>query len=193
MKQVSRLIELQNFLHAFQGIERVVDVPKRKARENDVEHSYNLAIAAWFLASDFPELDRDKIIRYSLVHDLVEVHAGDTFFYAEEAEMATKVDRETAALEKIQHDWPDFPDLWQTIASYEAKQDEEAKFVYALDKVMPMIVIMQAGGKTWRDNNITAKQQRDAKYAKVKLSPQILPYFNELADLLADQPELFAQ
>jgi len=192
MRSVNRLIELQSFLHAFQSIERTVDVPDREAAENDVEHSFHLALAGWFLASDFPELDRNKIIRYSLIHDLVEVHAGDTFFYADASELATKEAREQDALVKIKDSWPDFPELWESIRLYETKEDDEAKFVYALDKIMPMIVIMQAGGKTWKDNNISFERQRSSKLEKVKVSKHILPYFNELIKILEQKPELFA-
>lgn len=192
MKSIDGLIKFQDFLHDFQRIERVVDVPGREAPENDVEHSFHLAMAAWYLSDDFPELDRDKLIRYSLIHDLVEVHAGDTFFWADEAEKSTKVDREAAALKKIAIDWKEFPQLAATIEEYETRTNDEAQFVYALDKIMPMIVIMNAGGKTWHDHGITFEQQRAAKYEKVKNSRHILPYFNQLIEVLRNKPELFA-
>lgn len=193
MKSIENLIKFQDFLHDFQRIERVVHVPGREAKENDVEHSFHLAMAAWYLSDDFPELDRDRLIRYSLIHDLVEVHAGDTFFYADEQEKSTKIDREAAALKRIAEDWKDFPELAETIEEYEQRINDEAQFVYALDKVMPMIVIMNAGGKTWHDYGITFDQQHDAKYEKVKDSKHILPYFNQLIEILKDKPELFAK
>jgi len=192
MKSIEGLIKFQDFLHDFQRIERVVDVPGREAPENDVEHSFHLAMAAWYLSDDFPELDRDKLIRYALIHDIVEVHAGDTFFWADESEKSTKVEREAAALKKIAVDWEEFPELAATVEEYESKQNDEAQFIYALDKIMPMIVIMNAGGKTWHDHGITFEQQRAAKYEKVKDSKHILPYFNQLIEVLRDRPELFA-
>jgi 5'-deoxynucleotidase YfbR-like HD superfamily hydrolase len=67
---IHRLIELQKLLLQFQSIERVVHVPDNFEYENDTEHSYNLTITAWFLAQYFPHLDRDKVIRFALVHDL---------------------------------------------------------------------------------------------------------------------------
>ena len=193
MKSIEGLIKFQNFLHEFQRIERVVHVPGRKAKENDVEHSFHLAMAAWYLSDDFPELDRDKLIRYSLIHDIVEIHAGDTFFYADEQEKSTKASREAAALKKIAEDWNDFPELAETIEEYEQRSNDEAQFVYALDKIMPMIVIMNAGGKTWHDYGITFEQERAAKFEKVKDSKHILPYFNQLVEILRQRPELFAQ
>lgn len=193
MKSLTRLIELQTFLHDFQAIERVVDVPGREAPENDVEHSYNLAMAAWFLSESFPQLDRDKVIRYALVHDLVEVHAGDTYVYADEELLASKAAREAEALKQLHHDWKDFGELTSTIEEYEQKADNEARFVYALDKIMPILVILATDGKTWKDRGVSFKQLRDSKIPKVAKSPEIVPYFDELLKLLEKQPELFAQ
>lgn len=192
MKSIEGLIKFQDFLHEFQRIERVVDVPGRDAPENDVEHSFHLAMAAWYLADDFPELDRDKLIRYALIHDIVEVHAGDTFFVGPEEEQATKADREHAALKKISEDWREFPELAATVEEYELKQNDEAQFIYALDKIMPIIVIMQANGKTWQDHNISYKKLYDAKYDKVIASKYIFPYFTKLMKMLEEKPELFA-
>src|SRR5487761_1693983 len=107
---IHRLIEFQSLLHQFQAIERVTHVPGKFEPENDTEHSYNLALSAWFLAQYFPHLDRDKIIRYALVHDLVEIHAGDTYIYADQATIDTKKEREHAALLQLEKDWPDFPE-----------------------------------------------------------------------------------
>lgn len=70
-----------SLLHDFQKVERVVFVPQRDRQENDVEHSYLLAMLAWQLAEILaPQLSKEKVIKYALVHDLVEVYAGDVFF-----------------------------------------------------------------------------------------------------------------
>jgi putative hydrolase of HD superfamily len=70
-------------------------------QENDTEHSYNLAMTAWYLAAYFPELDKNKLIRYALVHDLVEIHAGDTFAFGDAKHIASKSEREAAALNQL--------------------------------------------------------------------------------------------
>lgn len=193
MKSLKRLIELQEFLHAFQSIERVVDVPGREAPENDVEHSYNLAMAAWFLAESFPELDRDKVIRYALIHDIVEVHAGDTYALADAEELAAKPAREAAALKKIKVDWKDFGDMANAMHDYELKIDQEANFVYALDKLMPIIVMMISKGTTWKDRGVKFEDVRKSKESKVAKSPRIVPYFEELVTLLEDNQDIFAK
>lgn len=158
--------------------------------ENDTEHSYNLAMTAWFLAQWFPELDKNKVIQYALAHDLVEIHAGDTFIYGSPEELASKTKREAKAFKKLSKEWADFEDIIQCIKSYETRTDDEAKFVYALDKIMPIMLVYLHDGHSWEIDNITAKMLYEAKIEKVALSPEITPYFEELNDLLLEHPEI---
>ena len=189
---IYRLIELQQLLASFNQVDRMshrrhagVFVP-----ENDTEHSYNLAMSAWYLAQWFPELNKDRIIQYALVHDLVEGHAGDTYIYGTEAELASKEKREADALQQLEKDWTDFGEMSQTIRSYEQRGDAESKFVYALDKIMPIMLIYINDGYTWKKEGVTVDMLHKAKIGKVSLSPEILPYFNELHELLLSRPDL---
>lgn len=188
---IHRLLELQKLLTQFSQIERMTHRKHKDAHiyENDTEHSYNLALTAWFLAPHFPELDRDLIIRLALVHDLVELHAGDTYIYGSAEELATKAEREAAALKQLAKDWPDFPEVTQLIHDYEKRDLPEAKFVYALDKIMPIMLIYIHEGYTWKQKNITADMLYEAKHQKVALSPEIKPYFDELYELLLRSPQ----
>ena len=147
---IHRLLELQQLLLKFSQIQRVVERKQddKYVNESDTEHSYNLAMTAWFLAPHFPALNRDLLIRYALIHDLVEVQAGDTYVYAEQAHLDSKVEREKAALEQLRTEWPDFAELITDLSDYEARQDEEAKFIYALDKIMPIMQIFINNGYT---------------------------------------------
>jgi putative hydrolase of HD superfamily len=189
---LARLIDLQKLLLQFQAIDRVLYIPGRGHRhENDIEHSYNLAMAAWFLAEYFPELNKDQVIRLSLVHDLVEVHAGDTFIFHNPTGMATKAAREAAALKQLSKDWADFPDMLRALHRYEERQSPEARFVYALDKVMPAIMNYLQGGEVWRQRHVSLQDLRDMKDSKVALSPEIQPYYHELLRLLESNLELF--
>lgn len=191
---ISRLFDLHRLLVNFQDVDRVVHVPSSKGfrQENDTEHSYNLAMMAWFLADHFPHLDRDKVIRYALAHDLVEVHAGDTYVYGDQAMLDSKAEREAAALAQLETDWPDFPMLAETIHAYERKADEEAKFVYALDKIMPVLLIFIGEGRTWQEEGITLEMLHHIKRDKVTLSPEIDRYYQELYALLEEHQHYFA-
>lgn len=187
---VDRLIELQQLLLRFNNLERFVRHSGRK--ESDTEHSYSLAMAGWFLAQYFPDLDTNKVLKLALAHDLVELHAGDTFAYATGKIQASKAAREKAALEKLTSDWPDFPEMLANIVEYEKRDSAEAKFVYALDKIMPALLNYLNQGDIWRMYNITFEQYVAEKEAKVPVSPEIYVYYKELTIILQAHPEYFS-
>jgi putative hydrolases of HD superfamily len=189
---LSRIIDFQHLLQAFSQVERVIHRSHKNimVNENDTEHSYNLAMTAWFLAPHFPHLDRDLLIRHALAHDLVEVHAGDTYIYGSETELATKPKREAEALHKLELEWPDFRDLTAHIHGYVARTTPEAKFIYALDKIMPILLIYINEGYSWGKADVTAKMLYDAKASKTAVSPEIKPYFDQLHELLLQSPHI---
>lgn len=192
---IHRLIELQKLLESFNQIDRVTH---RKhggmfVPENDTEHSYNLAMTAWYLSQWFPELDKSLVLEYALVHDLVEIHAGDTYIYGSKEELASKKQREAEALRKLEADWADFGDMIKTIHKYEQRADMESKFVYALDKIMPIMLIFINDGYTWKKEVVTVDMLYDEKINKVRVSAEILPYFDELLSLLMSRPDLIKQ
>ena len=78
----------------FAKVERIPDLADNRRPEKDVEHSYGLAMTCWFLHDKIaPGLDIAKILKYALSHDIVELHAGDTYVFDKEA-VATKSERE---------------------------------------------------------------------------------------------------
>ena len=192
---IYRLLDFHKLLNSFAGIERMIHVKRGEdyILESDTEHSYNLTMTAWFLAQYFPSLDRDKLIRFALIHDLVEVHAGDTYIYGSETELKSKPQREKAALKRLQREWPDFSELTTEISSYEQLSSEEAKFIYALDKIMPIMAIYLAEGHSWRQMNITLEKLHASKNSKVALSKEIKRYYKQLYDLLQQNPHLFGK
>lgn len=192
---IHRLIEFSRLLQQFGDIERVIHIKRRDAHvaENDVEHSYNLALTAWFLAEYFPGLNRDKVIRLALAHDLVEVHAGDTYIFADDAALASKAQRERDAQAQLQREWPDFPELHDAIAEYETRKSPEAKFVYALDKIMPVITNIVNEGYTWQAEKITLEKLHHNKQDKVKVAPEVAEYYDQLYELLLKNQHLFGE
>jgi putative hydrolase of HD superfamily len=190
---IHRLLEFQRILLEFQAIQRKVNIPPTlDDTENDVEHSYGLAMVGWYLASFFPELDTDRIIRLGLAHDLVEIHAGDTYSYSDSATLGRKERLEKLAFQRLQEQWQDFPEMLDAIHEYKTKQTAEAKFVYALDKLLPAMIDYMNEGRGWRHLGITAKMFRVEKDRKVPISPEVNEYMDQLHALLADQLHLFA-
>ena len=190
---LSRLLELQRVLIQFSNIARVVDrhdIDKNFVRENDSEHSYSLAMMAWYLSGYFAELNQNEVIKLALAHDLLEVHAGDTYIYGDSEHLASKPDREAAALTRLEKEWPDFPDITNCMHTYNARETPEAKFVYALDKLMPIFLIYVSDGYSWKQQNVTLTMLDEHKRTKAALSPEIMPYYEQLYQLLLDSPDL---
>ncbi|HSX30310.1 MAG TPA: HD domain-containing protein [Candidatus Saccharimonadales bacterium] len=191
---IRRLIDLYKLVLDLRGVERAMRIPGTEELENDVDHTYALAMLAWFLAPHFPELNRDTVIRISLAHDLLEVHSGDTPVFGSRKHLDTKAEREAAALTQLAADWPDFPELHALLEDYEVRGSDEAKFVYALDKVAPIIMGALNGGLDYRGQNVTKAASHASKSDKVALSPPVDEYYHELLDLLdAEYPEFFAK
>jgi putative hydrolase of HD superfamily len=192
---IQRLIDLQTLLHQFHAIQRSIHLPGDTPRpETDTEHTYTLAMTAWFLAQYFPELDTNVCVRLALVHDLVEIYAGDTSAYDTSTHMHTKQDREKAAVERLAQEWRhDFPELVQAIGAYETRQTAESCFVYALDKLMPPIVNFMSQGISWKKDRITLGMLEANKTPKIQESPQVLEYYTELLVILHQNPAYFHQ
>jgi putative hydrolase of HD superfamily len=191
---LQRLIEFNELLNQFAAIERIVHIKRHDeyVLESDTEHSYNLAMSAWFLAGYFPELDKDKVIRTALVHDLVEVYAGDTYVFADQSQLDSKKEREALALKRLTAEWTDFAEYIAELTAYEERLSAEAKFVYALDKIMPIIQIYLHDGHTWQKEGTDLARLHANKRDKVTVSPQIQPYYDELYELLTEHGHLFA-
>ena len=125
-------------------------------KENDAEHSYHLALMAYLMrehASD--EVDVSKAMLMALVHDIVEIEAGDTYAYDAEAN-ADKAERESRAAERLfailpEDQGEELKALWR---EFEANETAEALFVNALDKVQPVILTDAAEGKSWREHGV---------------------------------------
>ena len=127
------------------------------------------------------------------MHDLVEVYAGDTYFYStDEAHVAGKHEREEDARQRIEKEFPEFADLHIVISEYEKRKDPESRFVYALDKIQPVVNIYLDNGRLWKERHVTLAMLIEKKKDKVLLSPEIEEYFNELVVILKEkEAELF--
>lgn len=180
----------------FYALERDLPLPIQNHRnENDAEHSWSLALLACSLAPEIdPQLDVGKICQYAVVHDLVEVYAGDTSVLAPGSELASKAVREAAALWQIKQRFTKFPWLTRTIEAYEKKADDEAVFVYALDKFLALLLLYEDGGYYYRHHKISKKRfdrQFRPHREKAHAHPAIGQYYDQLRDLFDALPELF--
>ncbi len=185
MKNLDSLLSFTRLLHQFQAIKRKILIPETDRYENDAEHSYQLAMTAWYLISaNSLNLNLEKVLKYALLHDLVEVYAGDTYAYASEEEKTSKHDREQKALEQLKREFPEFEDLSEIIQAYEQKDSPESRFVYALDKLLPMMNTYLDQGRTWKRQHISLEEIVAYKKPKMQLSLPVKAYYDTLLEIL---------
>ena len=140
-------------------IERRTFVTDASRRENSAEHSWHLAMLALVLSEYAGDgIDLARVIAMVLVHDIVEIDAGDVLVYADEVAHVARVEREAQAAERIfailpEDQEPVFRSLWQ---EYEEGATETARFAAALDRLQPLLLNVAAGGATWREHGVTA-------------------------------------
>lgn len=191
-KKFNELIDFVNFTHEFRKVIRVARIPNDTRMENDVEHSCQLAMVAWFLIDQNKlKLNKERVFMYSLAHDLVEIYAGDTFFLDQESSLS-KHKREKEALKKIQKRFSKFKTLIRVIEQYEKREDKESKFVYALDKLIPPIQVYLENGKLWHETKSLFESVLENKNPKIKISKDVDKYWQELlAELTKNKIKYF--
>ncbi len=193
---VDRMKDLQLLMNKFAEIQRIIYMPdttkNTDRRETDTEHSYNLAMHAWFISQSLPELNQEKVMKYALAHDIVEIHAGDVMAIGRtDKQQKAKELREADALKQIEAEWPDFKDLTNTIRSYESQNDAESVFVKALDKIMPILHQTLSEGKTWKKLDMNRDTVLKNKDEKTSNSEIIASIWKELRVEILTHPEWF--
>lgn len=165
------VINLGRFSLLFGRVERATFHEDGRRPETDTDHTVMLGIIACGLAERYyPELDTGLIAQFALVHDLVEAYAGDVpTLKISQDERTAKEKREKEALRRIAYEFVEaFPAIPHAIATYEAGIAPEARFVKAVDKLVPKITHILNRGATLRSQGITKReaqrtyeQQRD--------------------------------
>ena len=143
--------------------------------ENDAEHAWHMAIMAYVLREYSNEkIDVAKVMLMCLIHDIVEIDAGDT--YAFDAEnLKTQTARENAAKERIFSLLPDEQkeELIALFDEFEAFETPEAKFAHAMDNLQPLMLNNSNGGADWKEHEVTA-QQVYGRQSKTRLGSETL-------------------
>ena len=143
--------------------------------ENDAEHAWHMAIMAYLLKEYSNEpVDIGKVMLMCLIHDIVEIDAGDTYAYDAENLMTQKA-REDAAKERIFSILPEEQkeELIKLFDEFEAYETAESKFAHAMDNLQPLILNNSNGGSDWREHGVT-KEQVYGRQSKTKLGSERL-------------------
>lgn len=131
-----------------------------KRKENDAEHSWHIALMAYLLQEHAEEpVDVPRVMLMVLIHDLVEIDAGDTYAYDSEG-AKTKREREVRAAERIFGLLPEdqgryFRELWDEFEAYESA---DAKYAHLLDNFQPLLLNDASGGRSWSEHDVKKSQ-----------------------------------
>ena len=170
-KQISFIVEIDRL----KTIYRQSFLLDATRHENDVEHSWHIAMMAMLLSEYSNEgVDLLRAIEMLLVHDIVEIEAGDVFVYDAEANKG-KLDREKKAADKLFNILPadqaaEMRSLWD---EYEAMDTPEAKFAMAMDRLQPILQNYFTKGKSWQAHGVTARQVLDVN-ARIQKGSDVL-------------------
>jgi len=193
MDTFDNLAQFIAFTHAVQQVRRAMLVVGEDRFENDAEHCFQVAMAAlYIIETNHLELDAFRVMSLALVHDVIEVHAGDTPVYGSAEGLATKAEREAAAVEQLKADWPQLTLLHELIEECEAKVTPESKFVYALDKLVPIFNNYLDKGRSWHRKGVALDHLIAVKAGKIDRDPTIKQYYEQVLVFLREHPEFFA-
>ncbi len=156
-KQLALLIELDKL----KSVLRRTRVKSAEGRlENSGEHSWHVALMAVLMEEHAnAPVDICRVMKMLLIHDVVEIDAGDTFVY-DTAATKEQAEKEIKAAERLFGMLPteqgqELLALWQ---EFEAVQSDDAKYAKALDRLIPMLLNYHNNGQSWKENSVTREQ-----------------------------------
>lgn len=183
-KQIEFMLEIDKMKNLY----RQSYVLGENRKENDAEHSWHIAVMAFMLAeySNSP-IDVLRTIKMTLIHDIVEIDAGDTYLYDTEKNKS-KAAREEKAAERIFGILPDdqkeeFYGLWR---EFEDRLTPEAQFAAVLDRLQPLVLNYAKGGLSWKEHGIFKEQVSErnshCSNGSVQLAELIESIINDAAE-----------
>ena len=179
-RQLEFIAELDKLKH----VVRRTPLLDGSRRETDAEHSWELAVMAVVLAEHAnPPVELPRVITMLLIHDIVEIDAGDTFLY-DDAATITKAAREQQAAERLFQLLPgdqaaELRALWD---EFEELQTPEARFAKALDRLQPLLHNYRSGGGTWKTPGVNHAKVTERKKIIGAGSPALWDYARELLE-----------
>lgn len=155
-KQIQFILEIDNEKNIF----RQTSLTGRIRKENDAEHAWHMAIMTYLLREYANEpFDLAHTMMMCLIHDIVEIDAGDTYAYDEENKKSQK-EREEKAAERIFSILPEDQkkEIYDLFEEFEANETAEARFAHAMDNFQPLLLNDSNDGGDWQEHQVTRKQ-----------------------------------
>ena len=179
-KQIAFILEIDKVKHVL----RQTILPDERRQENDAEHSWHIALMAVLLQEYAKEkIDVLKVMTMVLIHDLVEIDAGDTYAYDEEG-AKTKRERELRAADRIFGILPEdqgsyFRELWD---EFEAFETADAKYAHMLDRLQPFLLNDASEGVSWRVHGVRREQIEKRAAVAGETSTEIWEYMKQVIE-----------
>lgn len=177
-KQLAFIMEVDKL----KNITRQSYISEGSRKENDAEHSWHLALMSLLLCEYANTgIDVLKVMTMVLIHDIVEIDAGDTYAYDIEGNQ-TKRERECVAADRLFQLLPKdqagyMRALWE---EFESSDTPEAKFAATLDRLQPLLLNDITGGKAWREHGVYKEQVLDRNRHTAEGSEELWEYAKDL-------------
>lgn len=179
-QQIAFILEVDKL----KNVERQTLIVDGTRRENSAEHSWHIALMGLLLAEhiDQPDpLDLLKVVKMLLVHDIIEIDAGDVFAYDEDEE---REEREKRAGRRIFGLLPQdqAQELYQLWVEFEERQTPEARYAASLDRLLPLVQNYLTGGYTWVKYHIPEEKVRKRNQVIIESSQDLWQYAQSIID-----------
>lgn len=174
-------------LDALKRVNRRSYVTGTTRLENSAEHSWHLAMACWSIAELFKlDVNHERLLKMALIHDLGEVDAGDTFLFANSRGDAHVEEREGIA--RLQSEpgngIKNLSEIWE---AQETGSSKEAELLRVVDRILPFLLNINTGGKTWSDHEVTRSQVTGVLGFIKDSFPSIHDWLTEQIDFATEQ------
>ncbi|MDO8649768.1 MAG: HD domain-containing protein [Candidatus Berkelbacteria bacterium] len=184
MKLSAHTKALVDFLKEIEQLQRVKRIIDREdgSQENTAEHSWHVAMFVLMLGNEVdPKADMARMLKLALIHDLVEIYAGDTYMFDEKAR-ENKEERELEAAKRLFSQLPKdkATEYWQLFEEFESLKTVEAKIVKSFDYIQPLMQNIIHNGATWQKRRLTAKMNDDKKRPTMIHNRKVLEIYEAL-------------
>lgn len=187
LDQVYRFLDIT---HQLREVQRKIHATKTERMENDAEHQYQMALVVWYLNDSMKlNMNTGKLTQYALIHDFVEVYAGDVGFFDPQRDEKVKKEKEKQAAQRLKREFPEFEELHQMIDRYESQADPESRFVHAMDKLLPIWNTYLDDGRAWKRMNVTLPMVIEKKKSHMEENPAVKAWFEETIQRLKKEED----
>lgn len=180
-EKINQLLRFTAEVDKMTGISRRTMLIDKSRRENDAEHSWHIALMAMLFKDYAPEgCDVARAVQMCIVHDLVEIYAGDTFAY-DVAANEGKEQREQLAADRLFGELPEhlaaeFRTLWE---EFDAMETPDSRYAAAMDRLQPYLHNTLTGGHTWKEGNPSVEMVNKRMAPAIDAIPQVGDWYKK--------------